>query len=290
MTTFRILKPGDEPALEAFLLPRLESSMFLVGNMRAVGLADGGQAYEGTYAAAFEGEEIVAVAAHYWSGTLILQAPAHLDAVWRVAVRASGRRINGLLGPGEQVATARDALGFGDDAVQLDETENLYSLALADMKVPLGLSTGQLKGRRIEPRDLDLITAWRVAFSVQGMGEEESPRLWEETRASLERSMGRRWTWVLEDCGRLVSTSSFNTAIAEAVQIGGVWTPPELRRRGYGRAAVAASLVDARAEGAHTAILFTGVDNIAAQKAYLALGFRQIGNYRLLLLREGFPV
>jgi RimJ/RimL family protein N-acetyltransferase len=290
MTKFRILTPGDEAALEAFLLPRVESSMFLVGNMRAAGLVDGVRAYEGTYAAAFEEEEIVAVAAHYWNGTLIFQAPVHLDAVWRMAVRTSGRRIRGLLGPGEQVARARNALGFGDDAVQLDETENLYSLALADLVVPLGLSTGQLEGRRIEPRDLDLVTAWRVAFAVQGLGEEESPRLWEEIRASLDRSMARGWTWVLEDCGRLVATSSFNTAIAEAVQIGGVWTPPELRRRGYGRAVVAASLVDARAEGAHTAILFTGVENIAAQKAYLALGFRQIGNYRLLLLRAGFPV
>ena len=290
MTTFRILEPSDEAALEAFLLPRVESSMFLVGNMRASGLVDGGRAYEGTYAAAFEGEEIVAVAAHYWNGTLIFQAPVHLDAVWRMAIGGSGRRIKGLLGPAEQVAMAREALGFGDDAVQLDETENLYSLALADLVEPLDLSTGQLEGRRIEPRDLDLVTTWRVAFAVHGLGEEESPQLWEETRASLERSMARRWTWVLEDCGRLVSTSSFNTAIAEAVQIGGVWTPPELRRRGYGRAAVAASLVDARAEGAHTAILFTGVDNIAAQKAYLALGFRQIGNYRLLLMREGLPV
>ena len=30
----RILKPGDEALLEAFLLPRVESSMFLLGNTR----------------------------------------------------------------------------------------------------------------------------------------------------------------------------------------------------------------------------------------------------------------
>ena len=34
----RILHPGDEPALEAFLQPRLESSLFLLGNMRQAGL------------------------------------------------------------------------------------------------------------------------------------------------------------------------------------------------------------------------------------------------------------
>jgi predicted GNAT family acetyltransferase len=58
----------------------------------------------------------------------------------------------------------------------------------------------------------------------------------------------------------------------------------------YGRAAVAASLLDARAPGATKAILFTGEDNIAAQKAYVALGFRQVGSYRLLLLKSPIRV
>jgi RimJ/RimL family protein N-acetyltransferase len=311
MAEIRILKPGDEAALEAFLLPRVESSMFLIGNMRAAGLVDGGQVYQGTYAAAFEGGEVVGVVAHYWNGVLIFQVPAYLDALWRAAARVSGRRVKGLLGPGMQVAAAKEAMGLQDDVVQMDETENLYSLALADLVVSEGmcsgsegmcsgsegmcsgsegLHSGRLVGRRIEPRDLELVTAWRVAFAVQGLGEEESPLLWEETRALLERSMERGWSWVLEDRGEPVATSSFNTAIAEAVQIGGVWTPRELRRRGYGLAVVAASLEDARAEGATRAILFTGVENVPAQKAYLALGFQQIGDYRLLLLREGIPV
>jgi RimJ/RimL family protein N-acetyltransferase len=290
MAEIRILVPSDQAALEAFLLPRVESSMFLIGNMRAAGLVDGGQVYQGTYAAAFEGQEIVAVVAHFWNGMLIFQAPAHLDALWRVATRISGRRIRGWIGPGEQVAVAAESFGLRDRAVQMDETEYLYRLALDDLLVPSGIRSGRLVGRHIGPRDLDLVTAWRVAFAVQGLGEEESPRLWEATRSSLERSMERRWTWLLEDRGQPVATSSFNTAIAEAVQIGGVWTPPELRRRGYGRAVVAASLVSARAGGATTAILFTGVENLPAQRAYQALGFSQIGDYRLLLLRQGISV
>ncbi|WP_343390238.1 hypothetical protein [Candidatus Amarobacter glycogenicus] len=35
-----------------------------------------------------------------------------------------------------------------------------------------------------------------------------------------------------------------------------------------------------------TGILFTGVDNIPAQKAYMALGFQRDGDYRLLHLRR----
>jgi RimJ/RimL family protein N-acetyltransferase len=48
--------------------------------------------------------------------------------------------------------------------------------------------------------------------------------------------------------------------------------------------------VSARAGGATTAILFTGVENLPAQRAYQALGFSQIGDYRLLLLRQGISV
>ena len=75
----KILQPGDERALEAFLIPRVASSMFLISNLRSAGLVDNGQRFEGTYAAAIEGQEIVGVVAHYQiHNTLILQAPADL--------------------------------------------------------------------------------------------------------------------------------------------------------------------------------------------------------------------
>ena len=78
--------------------------------------------------------------------------------------------------------------------------------------------------------------------------------------------------------------------MTEIVQVGGVWTPPEFRSRGYGRGAVAASLLSVRTEGVQTAILFTGEENIPAQKAYEALDFHHIGDYRIILLKEPSPV
>ncbi len=80
--------------------------------------------------------------------------------------------------------------------------------------------------------------------------------------------------------------SGFNTRIPEAVQVGGVYTPPALRSRGYARCVVAASLLAARDEGAALGVLFTGEDNIPAQRAYIALGFRHVGAFGLTLLRE----
>ena len=288
--TIRVLRPGDEALLEAFLLPRIESSMFLVGNMRASGLADNGRAYEGSYAAALTDGKIAGVVAHYWNQNMVFQAPVHLNLLWRAAVEASKRSISGLIGPNDQVAMAKEALEIDDSRIQMDETEKLYSLKLDDLMVPKDLSSGKVAGRRIEPPDLELLTKWTVAYSIEAIGAQDSPQLWEKSASSVERSLKGGRTWVLESHHEPVASSSFNAAIKEAVQVGGVWTPPELRRRGYGRAVVAASLLDARSEGAEKAILFTGESNVAAQRAYTALGFQHIGDYRILLLQPPIEV
>ena len=299
MPTIRILQPADQFALEAFCLPRVESSMFLLGNSRTAGLVNRGRPYEGTYAAAFAGRDIVGVVAHYWNRMLILQAPEHLDELWQAAVRASGRPIGGAIGPDEQVNALRELLGLGavdaaspgappagDPRIQIDDAEKLYSLALDDLVVPECLRSGRWVARRIEARDIDFVVDCKAGLSVESLNDEDTPALRERLRASVERSIGERRAWVLEDEGVPVATSGFNAAIREAVQIGGVYTPPQYRRRGYGRAVVAASLLDARAEGVETAVLFTGHDNLPAQRAYAALGFRPIGEYRMLMLRE----
>ena len=54
--TYRILNNGDRRALETFLLARIESSMFLLGNAQSEGLVDGPGRYQGHYAGAFEGD------------------------------------------------------------------------------------------------------------------------------------------------------------------------------------------------------------------------------------------
>jgi uncharacterized protein len=285
MTELRILQPGDEEALEAFLLPRVEWSMFLLGNLRAAGLVDRGQRFGGTYAAALQGEQVVAAVAHYWNGNLVFQAPVCLDGLCRLAVRASGRPIRGLIGPDEQVGRVQTALDLDSRLVQLDEREVLYSLALEDLVVPGPLSAGQVRARPIQRQDLDLLVRWVAGYSREALGEEDHPDLASRSRASAERLLAEGRSWVLEAEGRPVALSSFNAAIKEAVQVGGVWTPTELRGRGYGRAIVAASLLFARGNGVQKAILFTGVGNRPARRAYEALGFRSLGDYRLLLLK-----
>jgi predicted GNAT family acetyltransferase len=78
----------------------------------------------------------------------------------------------------------------------------------------------------------------------------------------------------------------FNGRLPDAVQIGGVFTPPDLRARGFARAVVAGALLAARAEGVTRSILFTGRDNAFARRAYQSLGYGIVGNYGIVFLAE----
>jgi predicted GNAT family acetyltransferase len=215
----------------------------------------------------------------------VFQAPEHREAIWRVAAKASQRPVLGVLGPHEQVTPTVSELEIEPETRQLDETEFLYRLPLDNLQVPASLRSGRLRARRLAPSDAELYFRWMVEYAIEALSETDGPELRTRTRSSVERSIKAGRTWVVESRDQPVSCSGFNAEIREAVQIGGVWTPPELRGRGYGRAAVAASLLDARQEGVAVGILFTGKGNLPARKAYEALGFQIAGEYRLVLLK-----
>lgn len=282
----RTLTAADQPALERFLTGRLADSMFLLGNSRLVGLVDQGRRYEGTYVGAWERGELVAVIAHYWNGNLIVQAPQRLPELLAALPPLLPRPIAGVLGPAAQVAPIVNWLNPPPAKVQLNSHEYLYELPLADLVVPAALALGRVKARRAQPADTVQLTEWRAAFSVESLSQAATPELFRASRRGVEASLGQGTLWVLEADDQLVAMTDFNATIREAVQVGGVWTPPEFRQRGYARAAVAASLQDARAAGVQLGILFTDQNNIPAQRAYEAIGFRRIGDFRILLLHS----
>src|SRR5216684_5127055 len=111
----RVLQPGDETALDAFLVDHTDTSMFLRANARAAGLTDRGAPLEATYVAALEGGRITGVAAHCWNGMVLVPAPAHTGALACQAVRRSGRAVTRpvrAVGPGRHRARgARPRVG-----------------------------------------------------------------------------------------------------------------------------------------------------------------------------------
>ena len=252
--------------------------MFLRANARQGGLDDRGQPRQATYAAAVGPSGVAAVAAHCWNGILLVQAPEQVREVARAALAASGRPLKGISGPADQVRSARDALGVRKAAV--DDADLLYTLDLAGLRLPAALAALSLRKPRGD--DLPRLIAWREQYLVETGLSAPGPRLHQDAKSGIELLQAQGDHWLLEDRGEPLSYMAFNARLPDIVQVGGVWTPPALRGRGYARCAVAGSLLEARAGGARRAILFTS--SASAARAYEALGFTRAGEYGLLIL------
>jgi RimJ/RimL family protein N-acetyltransferase len=277
--TVRVLGPADVPALQAFLLAHADSSLFLRSNLHAGGVVDRGEPYQATYVAAFDGGRIVAVAAHSWVGFLTLQAPVRTGEVVRAALDASGRPLRGFSGPWAQVVAARAALGVTDAQATFASQDDLFALDLEGLVVPPALAAGRVACRPARDDELDLVVGWHVAYSIELFHEPDGPAVRADARRFMELHHRAGSRWLLEEDGRPVASTGFNARLPDVVQIGGVYTPPALRGRGYARAAVAGSLLAVKATGVRRAVLFTGRENEPARRTYLALGFRSVGDF-----------
>jgi predicted GNAT family acetyltransferase len=58
-----------------------------------------------------------------------------------------------------------------------------------------------------------------------------------------------------------------------------VYTPPQLRERGYAGSLVAAASRRALASGARRCMLFTDLANATSNRLYASLGYRRIGDW-----------
>jgi GNAT superfamily N-acetyltransferase len=276
---------ADLPEIDTYLAERSDTCMLMCSNLREVGLAwsaPGGAPLQAQYVLARCGGIVIGIAGHAWNGNVLLQADAHAGELAAGAVRRSGRPVSGLLGQFDQVASARAALGLRGTAASLESYETLMSLALDQLAIPPALRSGAVTGRRAHATDRALLIPWRAAYLAETGQQGAGPAATERTAAAtIDSGLAARRVWVVEHDGAGVATCTHNAVLPDSVQVGGVYTPPALRGRGHARAAVATSLIDARAAGATRAILFTPRPDAIA--AYRALGFEPIGRYAIVL-------
>lgn len=283
MTSIRELEPGDEPALLQFLDSHADASMFLRSNLAAAGLVDGADAYQGRWVAAFLGDAIVGVLAHFWNGMLAVQAPMATEALARTANALSPPRpVVGMTGPLDQVMRVREALGLTLQPPRFFGREELFGCDLAAMTAP------PPDGLVVRPPRLDelpLLTDWRVAYHVEAYNAEPSDALTAASAEEITLRHGEGHDFVLVGDGdRPLAYCAYNAVLADRVQIGGVYTPPDRRGQGHARRVVAGAMAEAAGRGAARAVLFTGTGNQPARRAYFSLGFRILGDWGVILV------
>ncbi len=138
------------------------------------------------------------------------------------------------------------------------------------------------QARTASAEDTALLLAWLDAFHAEAgpQGPNESDRL-----VSDRIGFGGLVLW--ERHGRPVSLAGRNRAAAGQVRIGPVYTPPELRGRGFGGAATVAITQAALDDGAEGVVLFTDLANPASNTLYQRLGYRPVSDWTVL--RFGAP-
>ena len=125
--------------------------------------------------------------------------------------------------------------------------------------------------------DRDLLLAWLDAFrdEAQPPGPDESERV-------VNDGIGWGGLVLWEHEGRPMSLAGRHKAAAGQARVGPVYTPPELRGRGFGGAATIAVTRAALDDGADGVVLFTDLANPTSNTLYQRLGYRRISDWAVL--------
>jgi hypothetical protein len=86
---------------------------------------------------------------------------------------------------------------------------------------------------------------------------------------------------VIWDDGQAVSMAGFGGRTPNGIRIGPVYTPPELRGRGYASALTAALTQRLLDEGRQFCFLFTDLANPTSNSIYQRIGYRPVSDVDL---------
>jgi ribosomal protein S18 acetylase RimI-like enzyme len=195
--------------------------------------------------------------------------PAELVVPIADALDAGGFALPGVFGPAGTATRFAEAWARRHKipAVRTAE-ERLYEVR--DLRFPDGMA-GAL--RRAAEADRELLLSWLPGFEVGARWAASDPAAVFVTR---RLAAGDVWIW----CDDVpVSMAARTEAVAGVSRIQAVNTPPELRRRGYASAGVAALSASVLAQGLRC-VLHANVNNVAATSVYQRLGYRAVSDLR----------
>lgn len=267
---------ADREALVDFMFAHAPIMMFPLANLTRYGL--GGSHPRSIFAwVRKSGDRITDALTYSREGMVFPCCPtAPWDACWDVL---KGRKVLGFLGEGDQVAALRTRCGLTQTAM-LDAREPAFVLDVTDLKVPDG---DGLELRPLSAASEDVMADWRAAYEIETMAVPEKQA----------KDQGQRFVRnaITTDSHRVllrddvpVCMTGFNAVLPEIVQVGGVYTPPEHRGRGYAKVAVARHLMEVAVDGVTQAVLSAANDSAA--RVYTALGFQPTGTFALVIYDE----
>jgi ribosomal protein S18 acetylase RimI-like enzyme len=269
---------SDLERVRAFLEAHLDSSLFLLSNLAGFGPRLGEHPNSGTYRCAIEDGRLIAVFSLTRRGNLLVQAAGRVDLAQAIlqACEADPIEITGVLGDWA-TAQALWQRVCADPRLQpsWSQKDRLFSLALADVAAAPAAGT-----RALGPADFEQWEPLNTAYLAElGLPNQLTARQRQDEFESSVRT--GRW-WGAFDGERLVAIAALNAEYGRTGQVGGVYARPEERRRGFARAAMRALIADVRRQFERL-VLFTGAENLGAQRLYESLGFQSGDSFGMFL-------
>ena len=287
----RKLTQDDEALAVSFLKNHVETSLFLLSDIELGGFDYQGRLYQAEFWASFNAQgEITNIVAHCWNNMVLLQTPEAETAatLFDHFRQVTKRPVGGFMGLKAHVGQAIRETGLSDKPLSMDGDEVLYKIVLDKIIMP-EFDAGKARLKPVSELDRDIFHRWQVDYEIEALHRAAGPQLEKDISDTLQGVIDTGNRWFLEYDGEPVSMVGFNARIPDIVQIGPVWTPVDKRCNGFARIALALALEQARdKEGVKTSILFA--ENPAAAKAYIAIGYHPIGDYKIAMFQHDYTL
>jgi len=176
-------------------------------------------------------------------------------------------RVQGPVEVVQEFVAARQS--FGGPAAELVLGERIYRLTEV---IPPRPVTGFM--RVAQPADRALIAQWVYDFMREALDEDDRP----SAELSADRWIAGRGSslYLWEDGGAIVSLAGVRGPTPRGIRVGPVYTPLNLRGRGYASALVAGASQAQLDSGRTFVFLFTNIANPTANRIYQAIGYRHV--------------
>lgn len=183
--------------------------------------------------------------------------------------------VTGLAASAQAVADAWERATDGSWAVERREALHV----LDEPRDPPRPASGALREARDGEREL--LIEWERAFA------HEAGLIGDHAERMVDARLGYHGAYLWDDDGPVCEIGNA-PPVARVIRFGPVYTPPELRGRGYASSAIAARSRLAIESGLRC-ILFTDLANPTSNKIYADVGYRRVADWNELSFRRSNP-
>jgi RimJ/RimL family protein N-acetyltransferase len=288
----RVLREGDEGMLDAFLASRPDTHLFLRFNLRQGGLTDEGRTYQGTWVGAVEDDpetdtqRVLAVAAIFWNGRVLLQLPERATDVLDVLAGAAPREFVEVAGPTAQIEQTIAHAWLRDRPILSRHDCALMTVNAETFRAPDVLGSAGIDFRPPMGEELALLGEWHAAFREELWAVPRSEENDLDARNWVRRAHELRQGMVVTVGDKPVAYAAATAKLDDWVNIGAVYVPPDQRGRDYAKCVVSGIVRDAQRDGITRACLTAEKEHPASMGAYTAVGFQPAFDWTIVRYHE----